>query len=119
VKLTTGKEITILTNLLLLSAEQICLLYCYRWTIEIVFRWLKQIVQLDHFISQDPQGIMRQVLTALIVYGLLVLFNQNPNRFSPKQLWRQLQADIHQAIFDLGFQAGLEQGRQEVGLQIT
>jgi len=119
VKLTTGKEITILTNLLLLSAEQICLLYGYRWTIEIVFRWLKQILQLDHFISKDPQGIMRQVLTALIVYGLLVLFNQNPNRFSPKQLWRQLQADIHQAIFDSGFQAGLEQGRQEASLQIT
>ena len=35
--------------------------------IEIVFRWLKQTLQLDHFISQDPQGIMRQVLTALIV----------------------------------------------------
>jgi len=34
VKSNTGKEITILTNLLLLSAEQICLLYCYRWTIE-------------------------------------------------------------------------------------
>jgi hypothetical protein len=30
-----------------------------------------------------------------------------------------LQADIHRAIFDLGFQAGLEQGRQEVSLQIT
>lgn len=119
VKLTTGKEITILTNLLLLSAEQICLLYRYRWTIEIVFRWLKQTLQLDHFISRDPQGIMRQVLTALIVYGLLVLFNQNPDRFSPKQLWRQLQADIHQAIFDLGFQQGFEQGRREASFQIT
>jgi hypothetical protein len=119
VKLTTGKEITILTNLLLLSAEQICLLYRYRWTIEIVFRWLKQILQLDHFISRDPQGIMRQVLTALVVYGLLVLFNQNPDRFSPKQLWRQLQADIHQAIFDLGFQQGFEQGRREASFQIT
>jgi IS4 transposase len=119
VKLTTGKEITILTNLLLLSAEQICLLYRYRWTIEIVFRWLKQLLQLDHFISRDPQGIMRQVLTALIVYGLLVLSNQDPERFSPKQLWRQLQADVHQAIFDFGFQAGLEQGRRETHLQIT
>ena len=119
VKLTTGKEITILTNLLLLSAQQICLLYRYRWTIEIVFRWLKQTLQLDHFISRDPQGIMRQVLTALVVYALLVLFNQDPDRFSPKQLWRLLQADIHQAIFDFGFQAGLEQGRRETSLQIT
>ena len=119
VRLPTGKVITILTNLLLLSAEQICLLYRYRWTIEIVFRWLKQIMQLDHFISRDPQGIIRQVLTALIVYGLLVLFNQDPSHFSPKQLWRQLQADFHQAIFDFAYQLGLEHGRQQVDLQIT
>lgn len=119
VRLPTGKVITILTNLLLLSAEQICLLYRYRWTIEIVFRWLKQIMQLDHFISRDPQGIIRQVLTALIVYGLLVLFNQDPSHFSPKQLWRQLQADFHQAIFDFAYQLGLEHGRQQVELQIT
>lgn len=119
VRLPTGKGITILTNLLLLSAEQICLLYRYRWTIEIMFRWLKQILQLDHFISRDPQGIMRQVLTALIVYGLLVLFNQDHSRFSPKQLWRQLQADLHQALFDFAYQLGLEHGRQQVVLQIT
>jgi hypothetical protein len=119
VRLPTGKVITVLTNLLLLSAEQICLLYRYRWTIEIVFRWLKQILQLDHFISRDPQGIMRQVLTALIVYGLLVLYNQDPDHFSPKQLWRQLQADLHQAIYDFAYQLGLEYGRQQVHLQIT
>jgi len=119
VRLPTGKEITILTNLLLLSAEQICLLYRYRWTIEIVFRWLKQILQLDHFISRDPQGVMRQVLTALIVFGLMVLFNQDSSRFSPKQLWRQLQADLHRAIFDWAYQIGLEHGREQADLQIT
>ena len=119
VRLPTGKVITILTNLLLLSAEQICLLYRYRWTIEIVFRWLKQILQLDHFISRHPQGIMRQVLTALIVYGLLVLFNQDPEHFSPKQLWRRLQADLHQAVFDFAYHLGLEHGSQQIDLQIT
>jgi len=84
-----------------------------------MFRWLKHILQLDHFISRDPQGIMRQVLTALIVYGLLVLFNQDSGCFSPKQLWRQLQANLHQAIFDWAYQLGLEHGRQQVNLQIT
>ena len=67
---------------------------------------------------KNPQGTMRQVLTALIVHGLLVLFNQAPSHFSPKQLWRQLEADIHQAIFDFAFQLGLEQGRQQASLQI-
>ena len=89
------------------------------YTIEVVFRWLKHILQLDHFISRDPQGIMRRVLTALIVYGLPVLFNQDSGCFSPKQLWRQLQANLHQAIFDWAYQLGLEHGRQQVNLQIT
>lgn len=35
---TIGKIITILTNLLWLSVEQVRLLYHYRWFIEIVFR---------------------------------------------------------------------------------
>lgn len=103
---TTGKVITILTNLLWLSVEQVCLLYHYRWSIEIVFRWLKHLLQLDHFISRDPQGIIRQVLTALIVWGLLVIANQDRDAFSPKALWRQLQADIHRAIFEFGRRVG-------------
>jgi hypothetical protein len=119
VRLPNGKEIRILTNMLLPSAAQICLLYHYRWSIEILFRWLKSLLQLDQFISRDPQGILRQVLTALIVYGLLVIFNQDPSRFSPKQLWRQLQADIHQAIFEEGYRLGLQHGRQQVDLHIT
>jgi hypothetical protein len=120
VRLTTEKVITILTNLLWLSAEQslprsigVCLLYHYRWSIEIVFRWLKDLLQLSHFISRDPQGIVRQVVTALIVWGLLVIANQQQNAFSPKMLWRQLQADIHQAIFELGRRVGHDEARNK------
>ena len=68
-------------------------MYHYRWTIEIVFRWLKQLLQLDHLMSHDPTGIVRQILTALIVWGLLVVANQDSGNFSPKQFWRQLMAD--------------------------
>jgi len=45
----------------------------------------------------------------------LVLFNQDSGRFSLKQLWRQLQADLHQAIFDWAYQLGLEHGRPPTG----
>lgn len=107
VELTSGKSITLLTSFLDKSADQICLLYRYRWTIEIVFRWLKQLLQLDHLMSHDPTGILRQILTALIVWGLLVISHHAQQTFSPKQLWRQLYADLHQAIFEAGVRHGL------------
>ena len=102
VEVSTEEEIQILTNLLWLEAEQICRLYKHRWSIEIVFRWLKNRMQLDRFISRDPTGVVRQTLTALIVWGLLAIFNEGGQQFSPKRLWRKLQAAMHQALFDLG-----------------
>ena len=98
----------LITSLLDLSADQICLLYRYRWTIEIVFRWLRQTLELDHLMSHDPVGIVRQILVALIVWGLLVIANQDAGKLSPKQLWRQLQADIHQAVLEFGYYLGFQ-----------
>jgi len=98
----------LITSLLDLSADQICLLYRYRWTIEIVFRWLRQTLELDHLMSHDPVGIVRQILVALIVWGLLVIANQDVGKLSPKQLWRQLQADIHQAVLEFGYCLGFQ-----------
>ena len=101
-EVSTEEEIQILTNLLWIDAEQICRLYRHRWSIEIVFRWIKDRMQLDRFISRDPTGVVRQTLAALIVWGLLAIFNEGGEQFSPKKLWRKLQAAMHQALFDLG-----------------
>jgi hypothetical protein len=35
---------------------------------------------------------LRQILMTLIVWGLLVIANQDAGKLSPKQLWRELQA---------------------------
>ncbi|MCS3953308.1 hypothetical protein GGP83_003283 [Salinibacter ruber] len=48
--------------------------------------------------------MVRQTLTALSVWGLLALFNEGGKQFSPKKLWRKLQAAMHQTLFDLGRQ---------------
>ena len=108
VEMTNGQEATLLSSLTEMPADNICLLYRYRWSIEIVFRWLRQHLQIDHFMSHDPTGILRQILTALIVWGLLVIANQNPDKLSPKQLWPQLMADLHRVIFELGYRLGLD-----------
>lgn len=108
VRLSTAEEITLITSLIDAPVAQICLLYHYRWTIEIVFRWLKQTLHLDHLMSHDLTGILRQILVALIVWGLLIIANQDDAKLSPKALWRELIAAIHQAIFDFGFQQAHE-----------
>jgi hypothetical protein len=108
VQLTTDKEIILLTSLVEATADEICLLYRYRWTIEIVFRWLRQLLELDHFMSEHPVGIVRQIVTALIVWGLLVIANQDSGKLSPKQLWRQLQADLHRVVLQVGYQLGTQ-----------
>jgi len=106
VRLCDGKEITLLSSLVEATADQICLLYRYRWTIEILFRWLRQTLQLDYLTSHSPTGILRQILTALIVWALLVIANQDTGRLSPKQLWRQLQADLHHTLLEFGYHLG-------------
>jgi hypothetical protein len=59
-------------------------------------------MQLNRFISRDPTGVVWQTLMALVVWGLLTIFNEGGEQFSPKKLWRELQAAMHQALFDLG-----------------
>lgn len=108
VRLTTDKEIVLLSSLVDATADEICLLYRYRWTIEIVFRWLRQHVELDHLMSEDPVGIVRQIVMGLIVWGLLILSNQNPDKLQPKHLWRQFQAALHQILLEMGRQLGAQ-----------
>jgi IS4 transposase len=106
--------ITLLSSLIDAPADHICLLYRYRWTIEIVFRWLRQTLQLDHLMSHNPTGVLRQILMALIVWGLLVIANQDTDKLSPKQLWRQLQADLHQALLEFGYRLGCSGAQLDV-----
>ena len=108
VRLSTDEEIVLFSSLLTYSADKICLLYRYRWTIEIVFRWLRQLLELDHFMSEHPVGIVRQIVMALIVWGLLVLANQGAGPLQPKHLWRQLQATLHQLLLEIGWRLGAQ-----------
>jgi hypothetical protein len=51
---------------------------------------------------------------ALIVWGLLVIANQDTDKLSPKQLWRQLQADLHQALLEFGYRLGCSGAQLDV-----
>ena len=66
--------IVLLTNLLDVPAEIIALIYRYRWTIEIFFRFFKQILGCRHLISQRIEGIQIQVYCAIIACMLINLW---------------------------------------------
>jgi hypothetical protein len=67
------------TNLLDVPAEIIALLYFYRWTIEIFFRFFKQILGCRHLLSHGQNGIEIQTYCAIIACMLISLWtNKKP-----------------------------------------
>jgi hypothetical protein len=66
--------IRLLTNLLDVPADIIALLYYYRWTIEIFFRFLKQILGCRHLLSRSRHGIEIQIYCAIIACLLISLW---------------------------------------------
>ena len=63
----------IATNLMDVPAEVIALLYHYRWTIEIFFRFFKQILGCRHLLSGSQNGIEIQTYCAIIACMLISL----------------------------------------------
>lgn len=74
----TGPEsdgiLRIATNLLTVPAEIIGLIFRYRWTIEIFFRFFKHILGCRHLISHNENGIEIQTYCAIIACLLIALY---------------------------------------------
>lgn len=62
------------TNLLTVPAEIIGLIYRYRWTIEIFFRFFKHILGCRHLISHSENGIEIQTYCAIIACLVIALY---------------------------------------------
>ncbi|MFZ1935401.1 MAG: IS4 family transposase [Thermoguttaceae bacterium] len=64
----------IATNLLDLPAWIIALIYRYRWTIEVFFRFFKHVLGCRHLLSRDPAGVEIQTYCAIIACMLISLW---------------------------------------------
>jgi hypothetical protein len=64
----------IATNRLDLPAWIIGLIYRYRWTIEVFFRFFKHVLGCRHLLSRDPVGIEIQAYCAIIACMLISLW---------------------------------------------
>lgn len=66
-----GRRFKFITNNWEITAEEVALIYKYRWTIETTFKKLKQNFQLHFFYSDTENGIKTQVWCTLIAHLLL------------------------------------------------
>jgi putative transposase len=71
VKRDKGGTITLITNDLERTAIEIAALYKGRWQIELLFRWIKQHLDIRKFLGTNENAIRLQVLAAMIAYLLL------------------------------------------------
>jgi hypothetical protein len=68
-----GRIYQFITNNWDITAQEVALIYKYRWTIELVFKKLKQNFQLHFFYSESENGIRTQVWATLIAHLLLTV----------------------------------------------
>src|SRR6266568_3637346 len=66
-----GGIITLITNDLERTAVEIAALYKTRWQIELLFRWIKQHLDIRKFLGTNDNAIRLQILAAMIAYLLL------------------------------------------------
>jgi hypothetical protein len=66
-------RLLLLTSLLDLPAELVALIYRYRYSVELFFRFLKQLLGMRHLLSQRPQGVDIQVYCAVMACLLIHL----------------------------------------------
>ena len=73
VRTDTGKVLRLLSNDLDAPAQEIADLYKRRWAIELFFRWVKQVLDIKHFLGRSENAVRIQIATALIAFLLLRL----------------------------------------------
>lgn len=66
-----GGLVTLLTNDLERTAVEIATLYKGRWQIELLFRWIKQHLDIRKFLGNNANAIKLQIIAAMIAYLLL------------------------------------------------
>jgi putative transposase len=66
-----GKALELLTNDMVRPAVVIASLYKARWQIELLFRWIKQHLNIRRFLGRSENAIRLQIMAAMIAFLLL------------------------------------------------
>ena len=64
------------TNNTDIKAEDVALLYKYRWRVELFFKWLKQHLRIKEFYGTSENAVKMQIYAAIIAYCLVVIVQE-------------------------------------------
>lgn len=97
-----GKKIFFVTNVMDLPATCIAQIYRMRWQIEVFFRFIKQEMNLTHFVSNDTNAIHIMLYVMLIAAMLILVYKKQNNiasyKIAKKRFSEELKASV---ILDL------------------
>lgn len=68
-----NRTLVLYTNNFEISAEQIALLYKYRWRVELFFKWMKQHLRIKEFYGTSENAVQIQIYAALTAYCLVAI----------------------------------------------
>ena len=83
----SADELLVATNLIDVPAEVVGLMYRYRWTIEIFFRFFKQTLGCRHLSWEHPRGIVLETYCAILA---CVLMHQATGRQPSRRTYEML-----------------------------
>lgn len=84
-----GQELFFITNITDMDAVTIAEIYRARWDIEVFFRFLKQELNLKHFVSYSLNGI-KVWLYVLLIAAMLIMVYKKLNKISGYKMAKQL-----------------------------
>lgn len=65
------------TNNFDVTAEDLALLYKYRWHVELFFKWMKQHLRIKEFYGTSENAVKIQIYAAIIAYCLVVIVQED------------------------------------------
>jgi hypothetical protein len=94
----TGKKVFFLTNIMDLPTAIIAEIYRQRWQIEVLFRFMKQEMNLSHFVCHDPNAIQVMMYVTLIAAMLVLIFKKKNGLSSFKIAKKRFSKEIEAAL---------------------
>lgn len=103
--LDSGLRINFLTNMLVLSAEEITEIYRLRWDIEVFFKFLKQEFNFKHFLSRNENGVRVMMYMTAIAAMLIYIYRKFNNiegfKIAKLRFVNELEWEVIQTIVEL------------------
>lgn len=65
------------TNNFGIAAEEVALLYKYRWRVELFYRWMKQHLRVKEFYGTSENAVKIQIYAAIIAYCMVAIIQQD------------------------------------------